>query len=103
MLSGLCDARLLIEGLSAVIVDDATDQLLDEYSTRRRQNFRDVTSPRSSERMELVYAQSSGAELDERIAVYRDIAANRDATRTFFEADLDCQSTSLFIRDDAPS
>ena len=101
MLSGLCDAMLLVEGLAAVILDRISDGLLDEYSTRRRQNFRDVTSPRSAERMDLVYAPGSMAELDRRFDLYRRIALDRDATRSFFEADLDCRSPSLFTRHDA--
>lgn len=96
MLSGLCDAKLLIEGLSAVVLDGAAAEVLDEYSISRHQNFRDVTSPRSSERMELVFAPRSTARLDERMAAYRQAAVDRDERRKFFEPDLECASPSLF-------
>jgi 3-(3-hydroxy-phenyl)propionate hydroxylase/6-hydroxy-3-succinoylpyridine 3-monooxygenase len=103
MLSGLCDAKLLVEGLSAVILDRTGDEVLDEYSTRRRRNFRDVTSPRSSERMELLFSPGSAAQLEARVAVYRETAASRDKTRKFFHADGDCESPALFAAHEARS
>jgi 3-(3-hydroxy-phenyl)propionate hydroxylase/6-hydroxy-3-succinoylpyridine 3-monooxygenase len=92
MLSGLYDAKLLIDALPAV--DTLGDDVLDRYSSDRHENFWGVTSPRSSANMELVFSPGTAAQLDERVEYYREIASSRDETRRFFLDYLDCESTS---------
>jgi len=95
MLSGLYDAKSLIEALSAVALDGHDEEILDDYSAKRRHNFWDVVSPRSSERMELLFRGGDTAQLDRRLVSLRRMAADRSATRRFFEEDRDCETPSL--------
>ena len=90
MLSGLYDAKLLIETLPAV--DDLGDEILDRYAAERYANFWEVTSPRSSEGMELMYSPGGPAQLEERVESIREMTASRDRTRSFLLADLDCET-----------
>lgn len=92
MLSGLFDARLLVDLLPAV--DTLGDDVLDDYSTERHRNFWDFTSPRSSSRMEMIFSPGSVAHLEERVEQLREIASSRDEARRFFLDDLDCESAS---------
>ncbi len=90
MLSGLYDAKLLLETLPAV--DSLGEETLDHYSSERYKNFWGVTSPRSSAGMQLVFSPGTAAQLDERVEVYREITSSRDETRNFLLGDLDCES-----------
>ena len=90
MLSGLYDAKLLLETLPAV--DTLGEETLDHYSSERHRNFWSVTSPRSSASMQLVFSPGTAAQLDERVEVHREITSSRDETRNFLLGDLDCES-----------
>jgi len=92
MLSGLFDAKLLIDTLAST--DTLGEGALDRYSLERARNFRDITSPRSNTHLEFMFSRGAPAQLDERMARYRKIANSRDETRRFFLEDLDCESAS---------
>ena len=92
MLSGLFDARLLVDLLPAV--DTLGDEVLDDYASERHRNFWGFTSPRSSSRMEFVFSPGSAAHLEERVEHLREVTSSRDETRRYFLDDLDCESAS---------
>jgi 3-(3-hydroxy-phenyl)propionate hydroxylase len=95
MLSGLFDSISLVEGLSAVAMLGAQDEVLERYSTMRRRNFWEFTSPIAAEMMELVFSTGDPRRLNDRLAGYRRMAADRSAAREYFMQCRDCQSPSL--------
>jgi 3-(3-hydroxy-phenyl)propionate hydroxylase/6-hydroxy-3-succinoylpyridine 3-monooxygenase len=55
--SGMFDSFALVEALSAVVVDGARDELLDEWAEERRRLFTEIASPQASENKRLIYSE----------------------------------------------
>lgn len=84
MTGGLFDSYALSEALGAVVSGGADDSLLDRWAEERRRNFLEHSSPTSSERKKLVYNLEDDAAVEQEIAPYRRIAADRDRMRAWF-------------------
>jgi 3-(3-hydroxy-phenyl)propionate hydroxylase/6-hydroxy-3-succinoylpyridine 3-monooxygenase len=80
--TGLFDAYALYPALAAVILDGASDALLDRYDALRRDNFLTLASPRAIANKELVFhANGGGAALEEGLAALRQVRDDPDVRR----------------------
>jgi 2-polyprenyl-6-methoxyphenol hydroxylase-like FAD-dependent oxidoreductase len=77
--SGLFDAFALYPALAAVILEGATDEVLDRYSDIRRDTFLNRASPQAVLNKSWVFhANGGGAGLDEGLELFRRIASDAD-------------------------
>jgi 3-(3-hydroxy-phenyl)propionate hydroxylase len=101
MLSGLFDARALIEALAAVVQLGVKDDVLDQYSALRHRNFWEFTSPASSQTKEFVFPSGGQERADAELDRYREVCADPALTRDYLKRSLRIKSPSLL--DEAPS
>lgn len=85
MSSGLFDAYLLTEALTAVVLDGADAEILDRYSDARHRNFWEYASPASVAAKELVFPSDSSSRPREALANLQRIAADPDRMRNHIE------------------
>jgi len=77
--SGLFDSYALYPALAAVILDGADDEVLDRYSTARREAFLQRASPQASANKRLIYhANGGGGALEEALRSLRRLATDQD-------------------------
>ena len=64
--AGLFDSYALYPALAAIVLDGANDEVLDRYSTARRDTFVNRVSPQAIANKQLIYhANGGGARLEE--------------------------------------
>src|SRR5499427_4824706 len=77
--SGLLDSYALYPALAAVVLDGADDEVLDRYSTARRDMFVNRVSPQATANKRLVFhANGGGRELEEALKGLRRLATDAD-------------------------
>ena len=77
--SGLLDSYTLYPALAAVILEGADDEVLDRYSSARRDIFVNRVSPQATANKRLVFhANGGGRELEESLTVLRRIATDAE-------------------------
>ncbi len=81
---GMFDAFALIEALNRVLHEGAADDVLDFYGRDRRRVFAEITSPRASENLRLLYHTKEGEQKEEWIAWLRDVGRSNDRMRAEF-------------------
>jgi 3-(3-hydroxy-phenyl)propionate hydroxylase/6-hydroxy-3-succinoylpyridine 3-monooxygenase len=75
--SGLLDSYALYPALAAVVLDGADDEVLDRYSTARRDVFVNRASPQAVANKRLVFhANGGGRELEEALQSLRRLATD---------------------------
>jgi 3-(3-hydroxy-phenyl)propionate hydroxylase/6-hydroxy-3-succinoylpyridine 3-monooxygenase len=75
--SGLLDSYALYPALAAVVLEGADDEVLDRYSTARRDIFVNRVSPQATANKRLIFhANGGGRELEEALAVLRRLATD---------------------------
>lgn len=75
--SGLFDSYALYPALSAVVLEGASDVVLDRYSTARRATFLERVSPQATANKQLIFhANCGGPALEEALAGLRRLAAD---------------------------
>lgn len=95
LVGGMFDAFTLTEALVAILLDGGDDALLDAYAEARKQVFWDYTTPISSESKRLVFEPT-----EERLAGFRQIAADPQATRTYLLSGVALATPSLLEKMD---
>jgi 2-polyprenyl-6-methoxyphenol hydroxylase-like FAD-dependent oxidoreductase len=77
--SGLLDSYALYPALAAVVLDGADDEVLDRYSTARRDVFVNRASPQAVANKRLVFhANGGGRELEEALQSLRRLATDAE-------------------------
>src|SRR5215468_10780742 len=77
--SGLLDSYALYPALAAVVLDGADDEVLDRYSTARRDMFVNRVSPQATANKRLVFhANGGGRELEEALKGLRRLATDAE-------------------------
>jgi len=77
--SGLLDSYALYPALAAVVLDGADDEVLDRYSTARRDMFVNRVSPQATANKRLVFhANGGGRELEEAVRSLRRLATDAE-------------------------
>src|SRR5262252_4851231 len=77
--SGLLDSYALYPALAAVVLDGADDEVLDRYSTARREMFVSRVSPQATANKRLVFhANGGGRELEEALKGLRRLATDAE-------------------------
>ena len=77
--SGLLDSYTLYPALAAVVMDGADDEVLDRYSTARREMFVNRVSPQATANKRLVFhANGGGRELEEALKGLRRLATDAE-------------------------
>jgi 3-(3-hydroxy-phenyl)propionate hydroxylase/6-hydroxy-3-succinoylpyridine 3-monooxygenase len=75
--SGLFDSYALYPALTAVLLEDASDEVLDRYAVARRDMFLNHVSPQATANKQLIFhANGGGAALEEALAGLRRLAAD---------------------------
>jgi 3-(3-hydroxy-phenyl)propionate hydroxylase/6-hydroxy-3-succinoylpyridine 3-monooxygenase len=75
--SGLFDSYALYPALTAVILEDADDAVLDRYAAARRDTFINRVSPQATANKQLIFhANGGGQELEQALAGLRRLAAD---------------------------
>ena len=75
--SGLFDSFALYPALSAVVLEGASEEVLDRYAAARRDIFLNRVSPRATANKQLIFhANGGGRALDEALAGLRRLAAD---------------------------
>jgi 2-polyprenyl-6-methoxyphenol hydroxylase-like FAD-dependent oxidoreductase len=95
MTSGLFDSFAAVEALAAVINREATEDVLDHYSSMRRRNFREFASPYSSAVKEFVFSTGDPGRMADEVKKYRDIVADPDQAREYVRMTGGCRSPSV--------
>ncbi|MEV0688112.1 NAD(P)/FAD-dependent oxidoreductase [Nocardia sp. NPDC050378] len=78
---GLFDSYILAEALAAVLAGTVGDEILDEYSRRRRDAFLEYGSPRATAFKNLVFNTTDRAEVDKTLGGLRAAVADPEAAR----------------------
>ncbi|MFI8193980.1 FAD-dependent oxidoreductase [Streptomyces sp. NPDC085946] len=92
---GLFDSYVLSEALAAVLAGTADDEILDEYSLRRRDAFLDYGSPRATQFKTLVFNTTDRAEVDKTLDVLRAAATDPEAARRQLRVSQPYRTSSL--------
>ncbi|HEY3731724.1 MAG TPA: FAD-dependent monooxygenase [Steroidobacteraceae bacterium] len=80
--SGLFDSYALYPALSAVILDNADDAVLDRYAESRRELFLNLVSPQAIANKRLIYhANGGGAKLEEALVGLRRLSTDQEFLR----------------------
>jgi 3-(3-hydroxy-phenyl)propionate hydroxylase len=99
LVGGLHDANILTEALAAVIWDEVSDDVLDQYSKDRIAAFLDVSSPASVASKELVFDLADPDAVETRMATLRALAADPDAMFEFWQAGCYIETPSLLTNE----
>lgn len=78
---GMFDCFALVEALGRVLLDGASDDILDVYERDRRQKFIELVSPRASHNLRTLYHMLPGRQRDEWIDWARSISKDRTKMR----------------------
>ncbi|MDB5697324.1 MAG: 2-polyprenyl-6-methoxyphenol hydroxylase-like oxidoreductase [Alphaproteobacteria bacterium] len=81
LVGGMYDAFCLGEALTAVVREGHDDEILDRYSTERRNIFLGVTSPMSSDSMRLIFYCDNPVRLEHDLITLRHRATDTRALR----------------------
>jgi len=77
--SGLFDSFALYPALTAIVLEGADEEVLDRYSTARRDAFVNRASPQATANKQLIYhANGGGRKLEEALAGLRRLATDPD-------------------------
>jgi 2-polyprenyl-6-methoxyphenol hydroxylase-like FAD-dependent oxidoreductase len=79
--SGLFDSFALQDGLAAVAVDGASDEMLDAWAAERRQIFTEIASPQASENKRVIYSEADPERRRQDVERLRAGVADRDVLR----------------------
>lgn len=90
LVGGMFDAYALTEALAAIVLDGGDPHLLDAYSEARRGVFWEYTTPISNDSKRLVFEPT-----EERLAAFRSVAADPDATRGYLLSGVALATPSL--------
>jgi len=76
---GLFDSFALYPALTAIVLEGADEEVLDRYSTARRDAFVNRASPQATANKQLIYhANGGGRKLEEALAGLRRLATDPD-------------------------
>ena len=95
LMGGMYDSFVLSEALAAVVNEQVSDEVLNEYSTARRQVYREVTSPVSSESFRLVFNSDDADRLKKDLALLRNRKQDSEAMRKFLSVPAALETPSL--------
>ncbi len=92
---GFFDSVSLVEALSAVVHDGASDEIVDRYSVVRRRVFTEITSPVSSDSKQLLWNSDGPGRLEAELERLRRATSTRDRQRQYLIVGCGLESPSL--------